>query len=258
MFRRFALATAVTAVVPLGVLLAGGAANAATTASCSGVIAIQSASFDPPSVPAGQDSTLNVVVQNCTDQTVQGNGFWFGTFTGITGGCPVVDPVLQPYTIAPHGTFTLSALIGDQFPSCAATGFRATAEVDVNGNPGADMRTTADLVIVQPGQTGGVCHVTYTKSSEWQGGFTASVTIANTGTTPVNGWTLAFTFPGDQKITNSWNTALTQTGAGVSAANLSYNATIAPGGSQSFGFQATWSASDVSPTSFSVNGSACS
>ena len=256
MFRRLMLAAAATVVVPLGVVLAGGVANAATPAACSGVIAIQSASFNPPSVPAGQNSTLSVVVQNCTDQTVQGPDFWFGTYTGIPqgSGCPVVDPVPQSYTIAPQGTFTLNVMIGDNFPTCLATGFRATVEFDASGT---SMRTTANLVIVQQGQTGGVCHVTYTKSSEWQGGFTASVTIANTGTAPINGWTLAFTFPGDQKITNAWNTALTQTGASVSAASLSYNSTIAPGGSQTFGFQGTWSASDVSPTSFSVNGSAC-
>jgi len=29
----------------------------------------------------------------------------------------------------------------------------------------------------------------------------AAVTIANHGSTAVSGWTLAFTFPGDQKIT---------------------------------------------------------
>jgi acetylxylan esterase len=103
----------------------------------------------------------------------------------------------------------------------------------------------------------GACHVTYTKSSEWAGGFVANVTIDNTGSTAVNGWQLAFTFPGDQKITNAWNAAVSQSGSGVTAANLSYDATISPGGNVSFGLQGTWASNDTAPTSFSLNGTAC-
>src|SRR5207248_7054253 len=47
---------------------------------------------------------------------------------------------------------------------------------------------------------GSGCHVTYTKNSEWPGGFTAGVTINNTGNTAMSSWTVKFTFPGDQKI----------------------------------------------------------
>jgi endo-1,4-beta-xylanase len=107
------------------------------------------------------------------------------------------------------------------------------------------------------GGGGGTCHVTYTKSSEWAGGFTANVTISDTGTSAINGWRLTFTFPGDQKITNAWNGTVTQSGESVTATNASYNATIAAGGSTSLGFQGTWTASDAAPTSFAVNGTIC-
>ncbi|HLX48529.1 MAG TPA: cellulose binding domain-containing protein, partial [Streptosporangiaceae bacterium] len=103
---------------------------------------------------------------------------------------------------------------------------------------------------------GGGCQVTYTPE-DWAGGFTANITITNTGTTPVNGWTLKFTFPGDEKITNAWNGSASQNGANVSITNVSYNATIAAGGSTSLGFQGTWTTSDAPPTAFTVNGSAC-
>ena len=55
----------------------------------------------------------------------------------------------------------------------------------------------------------GSCQVTYSTQSQWAGGFVASVTIANPGSAAINGWTLAFTFPGDQKITNAWSGRLT-------------------------------------------------
>jgi acetylxylan esterase len=63
--------------------------------------------------------------------------------------------------------------------------------------------------------------------------------------------------PGDQKITNAWNTTLTQSGTSVTAVNLSYNAAISPGAATSLGFQGTWATNDTSPTSFSFNGTPC-
>ena len=46
-------------------------------------------------------------------------------------------------------------------------------------------------------------------------------------------------------------------GAAVSATNMSFDATIAPGGNVSYGYQGTWTANDTAPSSFSLNGTAC-
>jgi hypothetical protein len=105
--------------------------------------------------------------------------------------------------------------------------------------------------------TPGACTVTYTTQSQWAGGFVASVTIANPGSSPISGWALGFTFPGDQKITDAWNGVATQSGASVSVTNESYNATLAAGSSTSLGFQGTWADSDAPPASFTLNGTAC-
>lgn len=262
MFRRLLLVAVTMAVVPLGAILAPGAANAATSASaCSGVITIDQFAFNPPSVPVGQTSTLKLVAQNCTNQTLQGQIYWYGQYTwpggGIPPGCPAIDPIALPYTIAPQASYTSSLQDGDPFSGCQATGLQDTVRFMENNVSGVVAQATANLAIVQPTPPGVGCHVTYTPNN-WQGGFTANVTINDTGTTTINGWTLTFTFPGDEKITNAWNATVTQTGASVSATNVSYNATIPPGGGQSFGFQGTWTSNDTSPTSFSVNGTACS
>jgi hypothetical protein len=107
------------------------------------------------------------------------------------------------------------------------------------------------------GTSGVACHVTYDKSGEWPGGFTANVTINNTGSSIVNGWSLGFSLPGDQTITSAWNATTTQSGHNVTATNMSYNASIAPGASTSFGFQGTFSSNDTSPSAFTLNGTAC-
>ncbi len=85
----------------------------------------------------------------------------------------------------------------------------------------------------------------------------AGITIASTGSSPINGWALKFTFPGDQKITNAWSGTAMQSGENVTITNASYNGTIAPGGSTSLGFQGTWTSSDAVPAAFTVNGTAC-
>jgi len=139
-------------------------------------------------------------------------------------------------------------------PTTAGTSNVTVTVTDATGASGSAAFTWT----ISGGNGGGTCHVTYTKASEWAGGFVANVTINNTGTSAISGWTLKFAFPGDQKITNAWNAAITQSGTSVTATNLSYNATINPGGNTSFGFQGTWTANDTVPASFSVNGSACS
>ncbi len=97
------------------------------------------------------------------------------------------------------------------------------------------------------------CRVTYAIQSSWTGGFTANVTLANTGSSAFGGWTVTWTYPGDQKITNLWNGYYTQTGETVAAHDyFGTNQTIAPGSSATVGMQGTYSASNAAPTSFTM------
>ncbi|WP_405872719.1 endo-1,4-beta-xylanase [Streptomyces zaomyceticus] len=93
----------------------------------------------------------------------------------------------------------------------------------------------------------GVCSVTYAVSSQWTGGFTAQVTLRNTGTAPLNGWTVRWTQPAGQRVTQAWNATVTQTGAEVTASHLSYNAAVPPGGTVAFGFNGSWSGTNPPP-----------
>ena len=93
--------------------------------------------------------------------------------------------------------------------------------------------------------------------NSWNNGFTAEVSITNTGTAAINGWTLTFSFSNNQQITNRWNATVTQSGQSVTAVNVSHNGTIAPNASVSFGFQGTHNGTNTSPGAFSLNGGAC-
>lgn len=101
------------------------------------------------------------------------------------------------------------------------------------------------------------CAVTYTVNSVWSTGFTATVTVGNTGPTAVDGWQLAWTYPSGQRVTSAWNATVTQNGTAHSARNADWNRTIAPGATASFGVQGTHSGTNPSPTAFALNGNAC-
>jgi cellulase/cellobiase CelA1 len=94
-------------------------------------------------------------------------------------------------------------------------------------------------------------------TNQWGNGFLGEVTINNRATTAINGWTVRFTFPGNQQITNLWNGRVTQTGTSVSVLNEHYNGTIPPSGSTSFGFQASFSGTNNNPTGLTLNGQVC-
>jgi hypothetical protein len=106
-------------------------------------------------------------------------------------------------------------------------------------------------------QPTGACAVTYKITNQWSGGFQADVRLANTGTSAWSGWTLDWSFPNGQSVTQLWNAAHTQSGAAVSVKNIAWNANVAAGSSVSFGFTGSWSGTNGRPTSFRLGDQSC-
>jgi endoglucanase len=100
------------------------------------------------------------------------------------------------------------------------------------------------------------CRVDYT-TNDWGVGFTATVKVDNVGTSAVNGWTVTYSYAGNQALQQGWNGDWTQSGHQVTVKNVSWNATIPAGGSVSPGAQFSYSGTNVAPTDFAVNGAAC-
>ncbi|MFE1958906.1 glycoside hydrolase family 9 protein [Streptomyces sp. NPDC059479] len=142
-------------------------------------------------------------------------------------------------------------------------GSYSTNEVAVNWNaPLAWLTQFAAETTGGGGDDGGDppasgCTVTYGIDSAWNNGFTATVTVKNTSTAPVDGWTLNWTYAGGQRVTNAWNATVSQSGSTVTAKDVGWNKAIAAGGSVSFGFQATFTGSNPQPTAFTLNSAAC-
>ncbi|GAA3422757.1 hypothetical protein GCM10018952_77050 [Streptosporangium vulgare] len=115
---------------------------------------------------------------------------------------------------------------------------------------------TTTALAASPALAAVACDVTYT-TNDWQGGFTASVSVKNLGD-PLTGWTLGFAFPTTtQRISQGWSATWAQSGQNVTAKNLDWNGNLATGASTSIGFNGTWSGSNPKPTAFTVNGTTC-
>jgi len=80
--------------------------------------------------------------------------------------------------------------------------------------------------------------------STWNGGFVASVTVTNTTGQSLREWIAEFDLPAD--IVNLWDAKLIAAdGNRYSVSNESWNGTLAPGATTTFGFQASGSSADA-------------
>jgi hypothetical protein len=126
--------------------------------------------------------------------------------------------------------------------------------VDAAGNSAPSAQISAKT----PAAGGGGCHVAYSITNSWPGGFQAALTIENTGSTAWNSWDLTWTFANGQTVSNLWNGALSQSGGNVTVRNLDYNGSIPAGGSYNgVGFTGTSKTANAAPASFSINGTTC-
>lgn len=156
-------------------------------------------------------------------------------FASANGGPPVsvatATTTFAAVTAASPAVYTYYVVAVD------TTGYRSAASGSV----------TVDFTVPPPAADP-LCRVSYT-ATQWAGGFVATVTITNEDgmATPLAGWTLIFPFGGDQRVTSAWNAVVTQNAQQVTASSEPYNASLANGGSVTFGFAGTWTASDAPP-----------
>jgi cellulose 1,4-beta-cellobiosidase len=100
------------------------------------------------------------------------------------------------------------------------------------------------------------CRVDYSVN-QWSTGFTGTVNVTNLGDPISGGWRVTWAFPGNQHITQGWSASITQSGQQVTAANPSWTSSLGTNASANFGFNADYSGTNTAPSSFSLNGVAC-
>lgn len=94
----------------------------------------------------------------------------------------------------------------------------------------------------------------FTKVSDWGSGWEGRYTITNAGTTTITSWRLELDLPAGTAIGSYWDALLTSGGQHHTFTNRSWNGTVAPGVSVTFGFIGNGSGS---PTGCTLNGQPC-
>ena len=92
----------------------------------------------------------------------------------------------------------------------------------------------------------------YVVTNSWGGGATAAIEITNNSATAINGWNVSWTY-NNNRVTSSWNANVSGSNP-YSATNLSWNGSIQPGQTVSFGMQVNTNGAAETPA---VTGSIC-
>ncbi|MEO3858233.1 cellulose binding domain-containing protein [Acrocarpospora sp. B8E8] len=193
----------------------------------------------PPTTPGTPTATITCgsATLNWTASTdnVGVTGYEIWRAPGTTGG-----------TFVSVGTSTTTS-----FTQSGVGTFRYQIRArDTAGNASAFTPPITVITPACPSPTPGTgaCTAVYSQVSSWSGAFQGQVTVTNTGTTPTTGWTVTLTFPNGQQITQIWGARTSGTASPYTITNESYNGTLAPNASTTFGFLANWSGTNNPPT----------
>ncbi|GAD01157.1 glycosyl hydrolase family 8 [Agarivorans albus] len=136
----------------------------------------------------------------------------------------------------------------------AAGTYQASLTVS-DGKGASDVYSVSiDVSNSDNGPGGAVC--SYTVDNDWNSGFVASITISNQGTTAINGWQVSWAYSDGSSVTSSWNSTLTGSQPYV-ASSLSWNSTIQPGQSVTFGLQGSKGTVNTPAEVVTLGGSSC-
>ncbi|MFD5827839.1 protein kinase [Lentzea sp. NPDC060358] len=89
-----------------------------------------------------------------------------------------------------------------------------------------------------PAPTTAACAARYEVTNSWPGGYQVEVTVGNTSSGGLTGWTITWQPAAGHTIGTLWNGTLTQNAGSVTVTNAGYNAVLAAGTTTSFGFVA--------------------
>ena len=101
-----------------------------------------------------------------------------------------------------------------------------------------------------PASAATACSAAYSVQTDWGTGFTAALSVTNTGTTAITGWTVTYSYTGNQTLQSGWDGTWTQSGENVTVVNASWNGSLAAGANTTgIGANFNYSGTNTAPTS---------
>ena len=175
----------------------------------------------------------------------------------IRGGSP----------IAKYEVYRQNGAVSEQLGETSGTTFtvgnlnpgsRYTVNVLTRDTAGRVSWASPPLTFTTGSPASSTCGVRFTNTTDWGNGYVGTVDIVNNGASPINGWTLTWTWPTTwQQVSSGWSANWEQAGTTVRVTSTDDNRQIASGGSTSAGFVGAYSGPNVPPTAFRLNGTLC-
>src|SRR5690606_10871364 len=184
----------------------------------------------PPTAPTGLTASGTTATGTSLSWTASTDD------TGVTGYDILRAPATGAFTQV--GTSATTPYTATGLTPETAYRYQVRAR-DAAGNTSAVSNTVQ--ITTEPGSpSGGTCTAVQTVQTQWGTGYVIQpLTITNTGSATVNGWTVTFTLPAGHTLTGSWNGVVTTSGQTVTIRNVAHNGALSPGASTSVGFRAT-------------------
>jgi chitodextrinase len=112
---------------------------------------------------------------------------------------------------------------------------------DAAGNTSGNSATVSGTTQSGGGGGSGGCSATQTVTSQWADGYVVNVTITNTGSAAISGWSGTFNLPTGHRLTNFWSAQVFPPPSGTTVAyeDAGHNASLQPNQSATWGFQAS-------------------
>ena len=197
--------------------------------------------------PAGAPNRLSALIDKITNQ-VPGADVFVATIIPIR----FADQTVRTFNAAITPIVRAKAAAGrkvhlvDMYPSVPISDLPDGIHPNASGY-GKMATTWYNALLSVPGSigggtqeppAGGVCTATPRVTGNWSGGFQGEVTVANTLSSGLSGWTVVLPLPNGHTLSQIWGG--TASGAGtVTVKNVDYNGSLAAGASTTFGFIAS-------------------
>lgn len=151
----------------------------------------------------------------------------------------------------PAGDAQVTAGVAAQPQGAASPAAAGSKPAAGTGQAGDTTDGTAD------GNATAACLVSYAVAPDAANRYAMTMVITNSTTARVNGWTLRWDFPREEKIIYGWNAMVANGPTGAIATGIGPDQAIAPGAKVTIGFAGQKGKWVPTPTGFTLNGQPC-